>query len=82
MCGFAEPDELREADDATAWVCLDVWGCGHRAGYAMGTRATRRTDQSAQAALDWLHDEAFPHDPLVQGALRALLEQRPWEVPS
>lgn len=83
VCGFAmDSDELREADDATALVCLDVWGCGHRAGYVMGARVARRTDQRAQAALDWLHDEAFPHDPRAQGALRALLEQRPWEAQS
>lgn len=33
-----------------------------------------------QDALDWLHDEMYPDDPLAQGVLRAVLAQRPWEA--
>lgn len=56
-------DELTEALRITTADCVDAQ-----------TERDRLRD-----ALDWLHDEMYPDDPLARGVLLAVLEQRPWE---
>lgn len=52
-----------------------------RASDAQGQKlaVAERERDSLRAALDWMHDCMYPDDPLSQGVLRAVLEQRPWE---